>query len=903
MAPTNKDSLLEQCTGVIAIGNGIAVHILEYLSIVKEAPHGFRALAVEFVETSRALFPAKAGLARSSAKFQAEVTTQLQQKFQLTRNAFIVLDQVVNKFLANEKKQTFGKFGRGFRMMFADSEIEKLRLSLNQCKAELSISTLMFSSLLGNDQDAATAIGYTALAAILEISDPTVGTTEPQKHNTYASLSPDRRELPLTPGQLTFAARDSSLPHTKPRGLPIEAPQQRWPDTPSSAETSKTANLSYLSDRSSVMMQHGDNGSDITSLMSMVQEQDNLTQFHDRLSKQAIRIKLDPAQIHRRAPSQRGVNGTPESARNALVSAMQQKDHKLVEHLLDSGVPPEQSLLKEALITHDLGSVRLFLLYGADANARDKDGSTPLYTATGSSFYEAAALLVKYGGDSNISTGPYGESPFAVSLTNSKTHFAQLYLQHGADPNADMANGETTFTQSMNKHTPAVLVELMLVYDADPNKKNARGETPLFKAIAAERHDLVTFLLEHGADADMPGPKIVLWPAVHQPNMLSILLEHKADLRRAPGVLELATSIHSRKAIDILLKHGADPNAKKDGIYTPLCSAIRDNHEDLVDILLAAGADPNLPALEHPTYKCVTYHRTHILPTIVAAGADLHKPKGIIEHAVQHNDRDALVFLLDHRVDINARSVNTGNTALTTAIHGNKLELIDFLLCHGADPAVRGQEWPIALAVKHPEILAKLLPYIPTNKIIKGALEMAVVANQLESVKLLLAKGVDVEEKNGGVFSPLTTSIRENRKEIFRFLIDEAGADPNSPGEHLPIIKAIRRHRENDMSYIQHLIVKGADINLMYRGWNAVLQALDNGDLKILRLLAREGDPDLEACGEDGRSVADVMHERGLDEEEQILTSGGDEHNKGGLRVTDQRDMKHALSSVRELVL
>ncbi|CAK1363981.1 putative ankyrin repeat protein [Cercospora beticola] len=903
MAPNKKETLLEQCTGVIAIGNGIAVHILEYLSIVKEAPHGFREMAIEFVETSRALFPAKAGLARSSAKFQPDVTAQLSQKFQLTKNAFIVLDQVVNKFLGNEKKQTFGKFGKGFRMMFADSEIEKLRLSLNQCKAELSISTLMFSSLLGNDKvDAATAIGYTALAAILGIPDPTVGSAGTQQNDAYASLSPDRRELPPTPGQLTFAARDSSLPPTKPRAMPIEGTQPRYPDTPSSAETSRTTNMSYLSDRSSVMMQPGDNGSDITSLMSMVREQEDLTQFHDRISKQAIRIKLDPAQMHRRAPSKRSVNGTPESARNALVSAMQQKDHKMVEHLLDSGVPPEQGLLKEALITHDLGTVRLFLLYGADPNARDKDGSTPLYTATGSSFYEAATLLVKYGGDSNISTGPYGESPFAVSLTNSKAHFAQLYLQHGADPNADMGNGETAFTQSMNKHTPATLVELMLVYEADPNKKNARGETPLFKAITAERHDLVTYLLEHGADANMPGPKIVLWPAVHQPNMLSILLEHKADLRRAPGLLELATSINSRKAIDILLKYGADPNAKKDGIYTPLCSAIRDNHEDLVDIMLAAGADPNLPALEHPTYKCVTYHRTHMLPIIVAAGADLHKPKGLIEHAVQHNDRDALVYLIDHKVDINARSVNTGHTALTTAIRENKLELIDFLLCHGADPGVRGQEWPIAIAVKHPEILAKLLPYIPTTKIIKGALEMAVVADQLESVKLLLAKGVDVEEKNGGVFSPLTTSIRENRKEIFRFLVDQAGADPNSPGEHLPIIKAIRRHREDDMSYIQHLLTKGADINLMYRGWNAVLQALDNGDLKILQLLAREGHPDLSARGEDGRSVAEVMHERGLDEEEKILKSGGGE-SSNGQRVSDQRDMKHALSSLRELVL
>lgn len=892
MAPAKKDSLLEQCTQIIAIGNGIAVHILEYLAIVKEPPHDFRTLAVEFLETSRALFPAKAGLSRSSAKFQADVTTQLQSKFLLTKNAFLVLDQVVNKFLANEKKHSFGKFGRGFRMMFADSEIEKLRLSMNQCKAELSISTLLFSSILGDGKmDAATAIGYTALAAILELPDPTVGSSASQK-DMYASLSPDRRALPPVPSPLNFAARDSSLPRTTPEPTPSERSQPRYPESSGKSMASSPLSQFPPSDRSSVMMMPGDNGSDITSLFSLVTEQENLTSFHDKITKNAIRIKLDPQQAHRRAPSKRSVAST-DSAKNALVTATQQKDYKMIEHLLDNGVHPEQSLLKEALITHDLSTVRLFLLYGADANVKDpRDGSTPLYTATGSSFFEAAQLLVKYGADSNISTGPYGESPFAVSLTNSKAHFAQLYLQHGADPNIQMGNGETAFTQAMNKHTPASLVDLMLVYEADPGLKNARGETPLFRAINAERHDLVTYLLEHGADPNMPGPKIVLWPAVHQPNMLQILLEHKADLRRAPGVLELATSINSRKAIDILMKFGADVNAKKDGIYTPLCSAIRDNHEDLVETLLAAHADPNLPALEYPTYKCVTYHRTHILPSLLAAGADLHKPKGIIEHAVAHNDRDALVFLLDHKVDINARSA-AGNTALTTAIRENQHEVIDFLLSHGADPAVRGQEWPISMAVKHPEILAKLLPYIPTSKIIKGAMEMAVVANQLESVKLLIAKGVDVEEKNGGVFSPLTTSIRENRKEIFHYLIDEAGADPNLPGEHLPIIKAIRRHREDDMSYIHHLLSKGADINLMYRGWNAVLQAVDNGDTKILSLLAKEGHPDLAARGEDGKSVLEIMHERGLEDEERILL--------GGRSPSPQ--MKVALSSLRDLVL
>jgi ankyrin repeat protein len=170
-------------------------------------------------------------------------------------------------------------------------------------------------------------------------------------------------------------------------------------------------------------------------------------------------------------------------------------------------------------------------------------------------------------------------------------------------------------------------------------------------------------------------------------------------------------------------------------MHVSLCTAIRDNREKLVELLLANGANPNLQASEFPAFKCITHHRAHILPRLIAAGADLNSPKGIVEKAVEHNETEALAVLLDHDVDVNARSPE-GHTALTTAIKAGRIELIDTLLAHGCDPSVRGQEWPIGLAVKTPMILAKLLPHIALARIIPGALEMAVVADQLESVSL-----------------------------------------------------------------------------------------------------------------------------------------------------------------------
>ncbi|CZT23645.1 related to ankyrin 3 [Ramularia collo-cygni] len=895
MAPA-RGSSLELCSNTIALGNGIAVHTLEYLSIAKHPRHGIKECAIEFLGISRALFSARAGLSRTTITLPGDIEQELKARLLQTKTAFVVLDQVVNRLVAGEKSSGLGRLGKGLLSMFSDNDLDKLRTTLASTRAALSVSAMMFgSTIVESKYDSDRGIGLTALAAILQIPDPTKGGTALQtiEESTRANLPPRTGPPPSKAGPFpptpAFAAgsnlyaprvssrRDMNLASPASASEASDGTFERR-QTPASSSAKSLTTSQSRSDRSSIAIDSISDFTDITSILNMHPQMDGPNSHAnsiEQVPKQATRMQVDPSKASRWTPKHVGY--VPDSSNIALASAVQHRDQKMVEQLLDCGLSPQTKFLGVAIANHDLQTLQLLLAFGAAPTAKDVDGNTLLHIATKHSFYEAAQLLIKYGAQPNASGGPNGETPLSMCSTGNRFNFAMLYLQYGADCNAPQTNGETPFTQAMNLTTSLQLVQAMLVYGADVNLKNEHGETPLFKALNAKRQDLFTLLLDSGADANMPGPKILLWPAVHlnQLQMLETLLERGADLRRAPGLLELATSSNHRPIIDLLLKRGADVNSKKDGIYTPLCSAIRDNREDLVDMLLASGADPNLAALEYPLFKCVSYHRTYLMPKLLDAGASPHEPRGIVEHAVAKNDKDALIFLLNHNCDPNARS-EKNHTALTTAICENRTEMIDILLAHGADPAVRGQEWPMTLAVHNPDILAKILPYIPEEKINNGAIETAVVADKLDSVKLLLAKGKDIEGRTGGVFSPLTTSIRENRKSIFMYLC-EAGADVNSPGEHLPIIKAIRRHREDDMSYIEHLLERGADINLMYRGWNAVLQALDNGDMQTLRLLAARGHPDLTARDEHGRSVEELMLDRGMEQEIQILLGGRSE--------------------------
>ena len=66
MAKKGKESLLELCNRATILGNSISVRMLEYLSTVKSQPHGFRELAVDFLDICRILWSIEAGLSEAS---------------------------------------------------------------------------------------------------------------------------------------------------------------------------------------------------------------------------------------------------------------------------------------------------------------------------------------------------------------------------------------------------------------------------------------------------------------------------------------------------------------------------------------------------------------------------------------------------------------------------------------------------------------------------------------------------------------------------------------------------------------------------------------------------------------------------------------------------------------------
>lgn len=813
----------------------------------------------------------------------------MDRRFRQINEEFAVLQQMVNKFVDNDAGKK-GGFGRRFRMMFADTDVEKMSMTLTRSRDSLKGSAAMFRWALGDIRaDATMGIGYAGLMGALERMNPTK-TLPP----TPSGPPPDVR-LPSLPAK-DLDRLDHLSPHQSLNRSPSlnelralnagpygpDAPpftsqrslQQREEDfglSPGIVELHKAWRApSVRSSGSTRETMYTDNSSPNRYNADPVRNHQT-SEYHREES-----IHSSTKYDHLRIDSPVTPNWTPRhqalraaGGRSALVNAVEQRKHRLLDQLLEGGARAdpqvEAGMLRTAAQSRDLDSLALLFQYGMDANGSDREGVTPLYAATEASCLDSAKMLVNNNADVNLSAGSKSTSPLALAASQNQLDFVQLYLEHGGDVNRVMENGSTTLVSAMNKIVSTKLVEALLASGGDANAKTDEGTTALFQAIQSNRPDLMTVLLDHGANPNLPGPKHPLWPATYKPKCLQLLLSRGADHKKTPGLMELASSLKKLESVKILIEAGVSPNLRKDGVYTPLCSAIRDDTRDIVTYLLDHGADPNFPAAEYPAFKCITHKRTHFLPQLVAAGVDLNTPKGIMETAVRFNDKDALIFLFDHNVNPNDKTPE-GHTALTTAIRENRIDLVDLLLTRGADPAIRGQDWPLCMAVKQPAILKRLLSVTPNPRAFRGVVEMAVVADQLESIKLLLAAGVSVEDKNCGVFSPLTTAIREDRKDIVRYLLDVAHADVNAPGEHLPLVKALRRYH-GDAEILTMVLSRGADINKMHRGWNGVLQAIENGDAQILKMLLEMGGPaDMYAEDEEGRKVIEIATELGWEE-------------------------------------
>lgn len=130
-----------------------------------------------------------------------------------------------------------------------------------------------------------------------------------------------------------------------------------------------------------------------------------------------------------------------------------------------------------------LDAVQDLLAQGADPNATDVDGETPLHAAARLGDSDIVAVLLAHGADPGA-LALYDTTPLHVSVRDQRVESTQQLLEQGADANALDDFGHTPLHDAALRNDLRS-ARLLLASGADANLAGAAGKTPLQLAEAA----------------------------------------------------------------------------------------------------------------------------------------------------------------------------------------------------------------------------------------------------------------------------------------------------------------------------------------------------------------------------------------------------------------------------------
>jgi len=267
------------------------------------------------------------------------------------------------------------------------------------------------------------------------------------------------------------------------------------------------------------------------------------------------------------------------------------------------------------------------------------------------------------------------------------------------------------------------------------------------------------------------------------------LIQKSVDVNAAEGdgstALHWASYRDDLDSADLLIRAGAKVNAANDLGVTPLWTASQNGSQSMVRRLLDAGANPNAALLLGET------------PVMVAARSGY---PAVVEQ------------LIAKGANVNAHAAR-GQTALMWAASQMHPDVVKVLLAHGADVHARSDVWNEVMAVP-PHGHLDYNRAIPHGG--DSALMFAARVGDLESAKLLVAAGSNVNDADAWGVSATVLSAHAGFRELVEFLLDH-GADPNAAKAGFSALHAAIMRRDERM--VSVLLNHRADANAPLRTW------------------------------------------------------------------------------------
>lgn len=288
------------------------------------------------------------------------------------------------------------------------------------------------------------------------------------------------------------------------------------------------------------------------------------------------------------------------------------------------------------------------------------------------------------------------------------------------------------------------LVTKLIEYGADVTASNSAGITALHTVAAAgQKPEMITLLIAKGASVDAETLERRFTP-LHQASLANAVAPYRTD---SVGMMER------------LLRAGANIEARVEDQRTPLLVAVFDGKDECVRYLLEAGA--NIEAKDENGMTSLCY------------AAELGRLGSL----------STATILVERGANKEARN-QYGWTALCRATRNSNIPMVRLLLEHGCDKEATDEEgWTI--------------------------LDHAISVSSLPLVQLLIKDGANIESTDEHWFTPLHRAVLKGDLTSTELLLDHgANVGSRNNWDSTPLHMAVTR---GDICMVKVLLKHGAD--------------------------------------------------------------------------------------------